>query len=62
MSTCELNPADVGMPLILRDRAESAVGLVDCGDRPYEEIEREDMIRYVLLGAEIQRDKDFLDR
>jgi len=45
--------------IISRARAEEAVPLVDCSGRIYEADEREDIVRYVLLGAEIQRDIDF---
>lgn len=52
---------EIALPLISRERAESAVSLVDCSRREYGKDEREDLIRYVILGAEIQRDKDFYD-
>lgn len=42
--------------LISRERAEAAVPLVDCSNRAYSKDEREDIIRYVIEGAEIQRD------
>ncbi len=44
--------------MISRERAEQAVPFMDCGGRLYGADEREDLIRYVLWGAEIQRDKD----
>lgn len=37
-----------------RARAEEAVPLKDCSGRKYSPDEREDIIRYVLLGAELQ--------
>ncbi|KKL13442.1 hypothetical protein LCGC14_2525710, partial [marine sediment metagenome] len=49
------------LPLISRKRAESAVGERDCGERIFEAEEKEDNIRWVLHGAEIQRDKDKYD-
>lgn len=49
------------LPLISRERAELAVGTVDCSGRTFDPDEREDLIRYVLEGAEIQRDKDYYD-
>ena len=45
-------------PIISRNRVESAVPLEDCGGREYPEWEREDIIRYMLFAAEIQRDYD----
>ena len=45
--------------IITRERAEAAVPLHDCSGREYTKDEREDIIRYVIWGAEIQRDKDF---
>lgn len=47
-----------GGTLITRKRAEEAVPLTDCSGREYSIDEREDIIRYVLLGIEIQRDMD----
>ena len=44
--------------LITRAKAESAVPLQDCSGRNYTKEEREDIIRYVIWGAEIQRDTD----
>ena len=49
---------DTPLPTINRARAESAVPREDCSGRVYDEGEREDLIRYVLQGAEIQRDTD----
>jgi len=46
-------------PIISRNRAEDAVPLKDCSGRVYSPDEREDIIRYVLEGAEIQRDADY---
>lgn len=43
--------------IISRERAENAVPLNDCSGRVYSKDEREDIIRYVISGAEIQRDK-----
>lgn len=45
-------------PLITRKRAEKAVPLTDCSGKKYEDWLREDIIRYVQEGAEIQRDYD----
>ena len=50
---------EVALPLITRARAEFAVPLEDCSGRKYSKDEREDIIRYLILGAEIQRDTDF---
>lgn len=50
---------EIALPLISRKRAENAVPLTDCGGNEYDEDLREDIIRYVISGAEIQRDKDF---
>ena len=46
------------LPLVSRVRAESAVPLDDCSGRAYSIDEREDIIRFFLFGAEVQRDKD----
>lgn len=54
-----LGENEIALPLISRTRAESAVPLEDCGGRRYGVLEREDLIRCLILGAEIQRDKDF---
>lgn len=54
-----LGENEIALSLISRTRAESAVPLEDCGGREYGKDEREDIIRYLILGAEIQRDKDF---
>ncbi len=48
-------------PLISRVRAESAVGVTDCSGREFTPEEKEDLIRMVLFGALIQRDKDWFD-
>ena len=40
---------------ISRTQAEGAVPPTDCSGRQYTPDEREDLIRYVLLGAEMQR-------
>lgn len=50
---------EIALPLISIARAESAVPLVDCSGRKYGKDEREDLIRTVIDGAEIQRDMDF---
>ena len=50
------------LPLVSRVRAESAVPLDDCSGRAYSIDEREDIIRYVLEGAEIQRDMDWFKK
>ena len=44
--------------LITRVRAESAVPLQDCSGRNYKTEEREDIIRYIIWGAEVQRNTD----
>lgn len=44
--------------LMSRERAEGLVPLTDCSGREYGKDEREDIIRYVLLGAEMQMFKD----
>lgn len=49
------------LKLIGRTRAEASVPLFDCSGRVYPNDEREDLIRYVLEGAEIQRDLDEYD-
>lgn len=49
-------------PLISRERAESAVGDTDCSERKYTPDEREDLVRTVIDGAEIQRDMDWFDQ
>lgn len=46
------------LELMYRERAERVVPTKDCSGRKYSADEREDMIRYVLEGAEIQRDMD----
>lgn len=62
---CQLRPQpldeEARLPLIGRERAESAVGETDCSGRKFTPVEKEDNIRYVLWGAEIQRDKDQFD-
>ena len=40
---------------VSRARAEQAVPVADCSGRVYAPDEREDIVRYVLLGAELQR-------
>ena len=44
--------------LIPRGATERAVPTEDCSGYTYSSDEREDLIRYVLVGAEIQRDRD----
>ncbi len=46
------------LEIIDRARRENAVPLTDCSGRDYGADEREDIIRYVFEGAEIQRDTD----
>lgn len=46
------------LKLISRKQAEQTVPMCDCSGHKYGKDEREDIIRYVLLGAEIQRDCD----
>jgi len=46
------------LPLIERERAESAVPKTDCSGSQYTPVEWEDNVRYVITGAEIQRDND----
>ena len=48
----------IQLPLISRAKAEKAVPLEDCSGRKFTPNEREDIIRYVIWGAEIQRDQD----
>lgn len=55
----KLGENEVALKLISRERAESAVGLKDCSGRMYGKDEREELIRCLIYGAEIQRDKDF---
>ena len=45
-------------PIIGRNRIENAVPLQDCSGREYPEWERKDIMRYMQLAAEIQRDRD----
>lgn len=52
---------DRELPLIGRERAESSVTRTDCSGRQYTPTEWEDNVRYVIDGAEIQRDKDKFD-
>lgn len=52
----------ITLPVINRARAEKAVSLKDCSGREYTPDEREDIIRYLLLGAEMQRDIDIKER
>jgi len=58
---CHISEQEKVLPLISRERAEFAVGETDCSERKFTPIEKEDNIRFVLLGAEIQRDKDYFD-
>lgn len=51
---------EYSLKIISRERAEQAVPSTDCSGRAYTPDEREDIIRYVMEGAEIQRDKDVL--
>jgi len=44
--------------LISRKRAEEAVPFIDCSGRTFGIDEREDLIRYVIFGAEIQLHRD----
>jgi len=55
----KLGENEMALPLISRERAESVVPLVDCSGRKYGKDEREDLIRTIIDGAEIQRDMDF---
>ena len=55
----KLGENEIALLLISRERAESAVGLIDCSGRKYDKDEREDLIRTIIDGAEIQRDMDF---
>ena len=54
-----LGENELALELISRERAESAVPLEDCSGQEYSRDEREDLIRCLIYGAEIQRDKDF---
>ena len=55
----KLGENEIALPLISRARAESAVPLEDCSGRKYGKDEREDLIRTIIEGAEVQRDTDF---
>lgn len=55
----KLGENEVALPLISRKTAEFAVGLIDCSGRKYGKDEREDLVRTLIYGAEIQRDMDF---
>lgn len=55
----KLGENEIALKLINRETAELAVPLQDCSGREYGKEEREDIIRYLILGAETQRDKDF---
>jgi len=46
-------------PLVSVQRIERAVPLQDCSGRKYSEWEREDIVRYMLQAAEMQRDDDW---
>ena len=46
------------MELISRERAERAVPIKDCSGQVTDGAIREDFIRYLLYGAEIQMEKD----
>jgi len=46
------------LPIITRNRIQKAVPNCDCAGRKYPKEEREDLVRYMLLAAEIQRDCD----
>ncbi len=54
-----IDESEKELPLISRESAERHVPFEDCGGLKYDDDLREDIIRYVLVGAEIQRDKDF---
>ncbi len=47
--------------LISRERAESAIPDTDCSGRKFTPSEWEDLVRTIVHGAEIQRDKDKYD-
>ncbi len=49
------------LPLISRERAESAIPDTDCSGRKFTLSEWEDLVRTIVHGAEIQRDKDKYD-
>jgi len=42
--------------LLTRRQAEALVPTTDCSGRKYTDEEREDIIRYILLAAELQRE------
>lgn len=46
----------IDMPLISKARAKKAVPAYDCSGKKLSKFEREDIVRYILLGSEIQRD------
>ena len=50
---------ETALELISREIAELSIPLQDCSGRNYNKDEREDIVRYFILGAETQRDKDF---
>ena len=45
-------------PIITREKVNWAIPTEDCSGRRYTESEREDLIRYMIWAAEIQRDAD----
>ena len=49
------------LSLISRERAESAIPDTDCSGRKFTPSEWEDLVRTIVHGAEIQRDKDKYD-
>lgn len=51
-------PIKPELPIVTRERIQQAVPLQDCSGRTYPDWEREDIVRYMLFAAEIQRDRD----
>jgi len=57
---CDLDIWHIGyvqdMPLVGHTKAKRVTPLSDCSGKKYSKDEREDIARYILLGAELQRD------
>ena len=47
------------LPIVSRERIEDAVAIKDCSGKQISPDLREDIIRYCLFAAEIQRDLDY---
>lgn len=61
MALERISKQEKAMPLIKEERALLAIPDTDCGGHPFSANEKEDIKRYILDGAEMQRDKDFFD-